>query len=242
MNQIRNIAGYKFITLEQPIDLREQFKKVCTRQNLKGTILLAPEGINIMLAGDDADITSFIDWLKNDNRFADMEFKNSYSDIVPFKKLFIKIKKEVIAFGVPEIVPEKFTAPRVEAKQLKQWLDEHKDLVILDTRNRFEIEAGKFANAIDLDIDHFRHFPQAAKELSPQLKQKVIVTYCTGGIRCEKAAAYLMQLGFQQVYQLEGGILKYFEECGGAHYQGQCFVFDDRIALDEKLQTWASPS
>lgn len=228
MKSIINIAGYKFITLDQLESLRNQLKLLCKNHDLKGTILLAKEGINIMLAGAQSDITLFANEVKKDTRFYDMEFKKSYSDFIPFKRLVIKIKKEIIAFNISEVQPENSTAARISPKEFKQWLDQNKDIVVLDVRNQCEIAAGKFKNAIDLDVKNFRNFPQAIKKLPESSKQKSIVTYCTGGIRCEKAATYLIQQGFANVLQLQGGILQYFAECGATHFEGQCFVFDDR--------------
>lgn len=234
MKNILNIAGYKFITLNKLESLRDQLKALCRRCELKGTILLAEEGINIMLAGSQANVAIFLNEIKNDSRFPDMEFKNSYSNFVPFQRLLIKIKKEIIAFNISGVHPEKYTAPRIYAQEFKQWLDKNKDMVVLDVRNQCEIEAGKFKNAIDLEIKNFKTFPQATKKLPESIKQKPIVAYCTGGIRCEKAATYLMRQGFKQVFQLQGGILQYFAECGATHFEGQCFVFDDRGKLTAK--------
>ena len=231
MKNINNIAGYKFLELSNLSDLRDHFKKLCHQFSLKGTILLSQEGINIMLAGEQLDVDHFLVVLKHDKRFTDIEFKNTCSDFIPFKRLLVKIKKEIITFAVPDINPIKLTAPVIEPNEFKQWLDADKDITVLDVRNICEIEEGKFEKAIDLNINNFRDFPKAVEQLAPELKSKPLVMYCTGGIRCEKASAYLMQQGFGEVYQLHGGILQYFAEAGNAHYQGKCFVFDDRRAI-----------
>lgn len=236
MKNILNIAGYKFVELDRLRTLQYRLKNLCLQLKLKGTVLLATEGINIMLAGSLESIENFLQKFSEDKRFADIEFKKSYSVEIPFQRLLVKIKKEIITFNVPEIFPYQFTGPRVNPQQLKEWLDANKDIIILDTRNNCEITLGKFKNALDLGIDNFRDFPQAVKKLPTQLKEKTIVMYCTGGVRCEKASAYMMREGFQNVLQLDGGILKYFAECGDAHYEGKCFVFDERVAVDAKLE------
>jgi UPF0176 protein len=231
-----NIAAYKFVSLDQLPSLRDALKSRCLTLNLKGTILLAPEGINLFLAGSEDNIAAFKRDLASDARFADMTFKDSRSEALPFGKLLVKIKREIIPFGKPEINPAQQPAERLAARTLKAWLDARRDIVLLDTRNSFEIKHGTFKNATDFAIDHFRNFPRAAEHADPGLKEKTIVTFCTGGIRCEKAAPYLLQQGYQHVYQLDGGILKYFEQCGKAHFEGDCFVFDERIALDADLK------
>jgi UPF0176 protein len=234
--RILNIAAYKFVSLDDLQTLRETLKSRCVELQLKGTILLAHEGINFFLAGSEENVAAFKNQLIDDARFSGMAFKDSWSDDQPFGKLLVKIKQEIIPFGKPEINPAEKPAERLSARTLKAWLDEGRDVVLLDTRNAFEIKHGTFANARDFSIDHFRNFPRAIERADPRLKEKTIVTFCTGGIRCEKAAPYLLQQGYQKVYQLDGGILKYFEECGKAHFNGECFVFDERIALDADLK------
>ena len=153
----------------------------------------------------------------------------------PFRRMLVRIKREIIAFGVPGIDPAKRTSPKLAPAQLKQWLDEGRKLILYDTRNDYEVKLGTFRNALPIGIQHFRQFPQAADRLPKELKQQPLVMFCTGGIRCEKAGPFLQQQGFEQVFQLEGGILKYFEDCGNAHYQGECFVFDQRVGLNAGL-------
>ena len=235
MNTILNIAAYKFVSLDNLPERRDQLKVLGAKLQLKGTILLATEGINLFLAGSSKNIATFKAELHNDSVFAEMSYKDSFSDRQPFGKLLVKIKQEIIPFGVPEINPGKQPAERLSARTLKAWLDEGRDVVLLDTRNVFEIKQGTFKHAQDFGIDHFRDFPNAAEHADRRLKEKTIVTFCTGGIRCEKAAPYLLQQGFKNVFQLDGGILKYFEECGNAHFEGECFVFDERVALDADL-------
>ncbi len=231
--QILNIAGYKFTTLDNLSELRISLLNKCEELTLKGTILLSPEGINITLAGTLTDVNAFKAQLTANSSFSDMTFRESYSTNQPFKRLKVKLKKEIITFRQPEICPETQRAPAVSPQQFKQWLDQGRELTILDTRNDYEIEFGTFANATKLHIQDFCEFPQAAENLPTD---KPVVMFCTGGVRCEKAGVHLLNKGFSEVYQLDGGILNYFAIEGGAHYEGACFVFDERIALDPNLQ------
>jgi UPF0176 protein len=231
-----NIAAYRFVTLDNLPQLRAELKGRCLSLELKGTILLAPEGVNLFLAGAPESITTFIAGMDADSRFRGMEYKRSISAEQPFNRMLVKLKKEIISMGLPAINPAEQPAPALAARTLKAWLDEGRDVVLLDTRNQYEIRLGSFRDATHLDIDTFRSFPSAAAQLDESLKDKTVVTFCTGGIRCEKAAPLLTSYGFKHVFQLEGGILKYFEEVGDAHYDGECFVFDRRVALNGKLE------
>jgi len=165
----------------------------------------------------------------------DLAVKESFSREQPFNRMLVKIKREIIPFGVAGIDPRSYTSPRLSASELKRWIDEGRSFTLLDTRNDFEVHAGTFQNALAIGIDDFRQFPAAVERLPETLKNQPVVTFCTGGIRCEKAAPYLESVGFREVYQLDGGILKYLETCGGEHYEGDCFVFDQRVALNDKL-------
>jgi UPF0176 protein len=236
-----NIAAYKFITFDDTVEKRPQFRALCEELDLKGTILLSPEGINLFLAGLREPIDKFLGWLRADQRFADLQVKESYSQKQPFTKMLVKLKREIITMKHPLIQPEKGRAPAVEAKTLKRWLDEGRDdngrpVVMMDTRNAFEVDVGTFENTIDYRITKFSEFPDVVAKHRQELQDKTIVTFCTGGIRCEKAAIHMQNVGFENVYQLEGGILKYFEEVGGDHYTGDCFVFDYRTALNPRLE------
>jgi UPF0176 protein len=236
-----NIAAYKFITFDDTVEKRPEFRALCDELGLKGTILLSPEGINLFLAGLRAPIDRFLAWLRADARFADLEVKESYSEKQPFTKMLVKLKREIITMKNPLIRPEEGRAPAVDAKTLKRWLDQGHDdngkpVVTMDTRNAFEVDVGTFENTIDYRIDKFSEFPEVVAQHKDELAGKTIVTFCTGGIRCEKAAIHMQNIGYDSVYQLEGGILKYFEEVGGAHYQGDCFVFDYRTALNPNLE------
>ncbi|MFO7305164.1 MAG: sulfurtransferase [Gammaproteobacteria bacterium] len=236
MESIVNIAAYKFLPLSNLKLRRARLLSLCREWSLKGTILLSPEGINLFVAGTEDKIDRLLAELRSWPGLADLEAKFSRTRHQPFRRMLVKIKREIIAFGVEGIDPAKYTSPKLPPAELKRWLDEGRPVTLLDTRNDFEVKVGTFRNALPIGIKHFREFPEAVKRLPAELKEQPIVTFCTGGIRCEKAAPYMERAGFKHVYQLEGGILKYFEECGGAHYEGECFVFDHRTALDPHLQ------
>jgi UPF0176 protein len=239
MNSILNIAAYRFVDLDQLPELREQFRQRTATHKLKGTILLTPEGINMFLAGIPDELEAFISWLTADARFADVEIKRSWSDEMPFNRMLVKLKKEIITFHQPGFDRTAHPAPQLPASELKKWYDEGREFVIVDTRNDFEFRVGTFKNAVNLQLNTFGDFAAATKQLE-SYRDIPIVTFCTGGIRCEKAAPYMAGEGFNQVYQLQGGILKYFEECGDTHYDGECFVFDKRVALDGELKPTAT--
>ena len=233
-----NVSFYRFCPLKDLATLRPSVKERAAAAGLKGTVILSPEGINGFLAVVDGELRGFLDWLRETPSFQGLEAKESYSESQPFGKLLVKLKQEIIPFG-EGIDPHRGTAPRLSALELKRWLDEGRDVVLLDTRNDYEVADGPFRGAKTLGLNHFRDFPRAfgnaSRALRAEMAAKPVVMFCTGGIRCEKAAAYAQELGLPQVYQLDGGILKYFEEAGGAHYDGTCFVFDERRAVDALL-------
>jgi UPF0176 protein len=233
--QILNAAAYKFVTLADLPGLRAHLHERAFGLGLKGTILLAPEGINLSLAGAGEELEAFLAFLLADRRFAGMPIKRSASAEQPFNRMLVKIKREIVALRRPDIDPARNPAPRLAPRELKRWLDEGRELLLLDTRNRFEVELGTFAGAASLELNSFSELPRAAERIDPRWKERPVITFCTGGIRCEKAAPLLIDLGFRQVVQLDGGILRYFEDCGGAHFSGECFVFDKRVALDSGL-------
>lgn len=239
--KILNIAAYKFVALDELPALQARLLEALQARAIKGTVLLAGEGINLFLAADSSAIDDFWAWLQTDTRFADLEPKKSWSAVQPFAKLLVKIKPEIIRMNHPAIQPSAGRAPAVTASTLKRWLDsghddEGRPVVTLDTRNAFEVDVGTFRGAVDWRIDKFSDFPQAVMAHREALEGKTVVSFCTGGIRCEKAAIYMHEAGIQNVHQLDGGILKYFEECGHAHFDGDCFVFDDRRAVDAALK------
>ncbi len=231
-----NIAAYKFVELRDIPARRKVLWQLANDSLLRGTILLSPEGINLFLAGPEQGVEHFLDLLRSDHLFADLTVKKSWTDFQPFRRLLVKQKKEIIAFGIDSVRPERATSPKISPEQLKQWLDEGRPLTLLDTRNDYEVELGTFRNAVELNIHHFRKFPEAVESLPDEIKDRPMVMFCTGGIRCEKAGPYVEQIGFREVYQLDGGILNYFERCGGAHYEGDCFVFDHRVAVTPTLE------
>ena len=237
---VLNISAYLFTQIDDTHGLQERCLAQAQARQLKGTVLIAEEGINLFLAGPPEDVRGWVDWLRLDPRFASLAPKDSWSAKQPFQKLLVKVKNEIIRMNHPTIQPQRGRAPAVTAATVKRWLDQGHDdhgrpVVTLDTRNDFEVDAGAFQGAIDWRITKFSEFPEAAQVHLDTLKDKTVVSYCTGGIRCEKAAIYLRELGLADVYQLEGGILKYFEEVGGAHYRGDCFVFDERRGVHPDL-------
>lgn len=231
-----NLSAYKFTPLDGLPALRERLLALCRAGGLKGTILLSTEGINLFVAGPRVQVDALLAALRAVPGLADLAPKESESDEQPFNRMLVKIKREIIAFGVAGIDPVRRPSPRLPARTLKQWLDEGRPVTLLDTRNDYEVRMGTFRGARRAGIGHFRDFPAAVPRLPAELKAQPIVIFCTGGIRCEKAGPFMEQAGFQNVHQLEGGILKYFEECGGAHYDGECFVFDRRVGVDPALR------
>ena len=251
MKPILNISAYLFVPLTDTLALRESIRSQAADLSLKGTVLLAEEGINLFLAGVPDKLRAFVARLREDTRFEALAPKESWSATVPFGKLLVKVKREIIRMNHQAIRPEAGRAPAVDAKTLARWLDvghddEGRPVVTLDTRNAFEVDHGRFRNAIDWHISKFSEFPAQVLAHRDELRGKRVVSYCTGGIRCEKAAIFMADAGIEHAVQLDGGILKYFEEVGGRHFDGGCFVFDEREALDASLrpqvQEFSAPS
>ncbi|MDP6224139.1 MAG: rhodanese-like domain-containing protein [Candidatus Poseidoniaceae archaeon] len=230
-DQHLNIAGYKFVVLDDRDALRQPLKAQCDELGLKGTILISHEGINIFVAGPEQSIVAFRAYLSKDERFGDIDFKESYSEHQPFNRMNVRLKNEIISVGIPNFDRVESMDGRILPKELHEKLLNGDEVVLLDTRNTYETRLGTFHNAIELDIDTFRAFPQAVSELEESLKDKEIVMFCTGGVRCEKASVIMKDAGFANIKQLEGGILGYFEHVGGDYWDGECFVFDKRVAL-----------
>jgi UPF0176 protein len=241
VNKVLNVSAYLFVPLPDAAALREPLLARAKALELKGTILLAEEGINLFLAGAPHAVRALLDHLRADPRLAPLRAKESWSETVPFARMLVKHKREIIRMNHPAIQPAAGRAPALDAATLKRWLDQGHDdagrpVVTLDTRNAFEVDYGTFADAIDWRLDKFSDFPSALRRHAQDLRGKTVVSFCTGGIRCEKAALVMQEEGLENVFQLEGGILKYFEETGGAHFEGRCFVFDEREALDAGLR------
>ncbi len=242
MKPVLNIAAYLFVSLNELPEIRAKMLEECNSRHLKGTILLTGEGINMFLAGNEDGLRGFLDWLRTDSRFKTIQAKESWSDDQPFKKMLIKLKNEIIRMNHPTIRPEEGRANFIAPKKLQEWLDRGTDdlgrpVVMVDTRNAFEVDYGTFENALHFNIEKFTEFPEAIASHKDALADKTLVSFCTGGIRCEKSGLYMREIGMEHSYQLEGGILKYFEEVGSAHYKGSCFVFDEREALEPSLDS-----
>ena len=212
---ITNIAGYRFVTLPDRDTLHPVLQSVCDDLGLKGTVLLALEGINFFLAGPQSSIDGFVSYLEKDPRFESIPLKVSYTDYQPFNRMNVRRKKEIISVGLDHIQPEFFTGDEIDPVEFKAMLDDGTFVHVLDTRNDYELRVGTFENALDLDIRSFRAFPEAIQSLPSTMKDEPIVMFCTGGIRCEKASAIMIEAGFTNVKQLKGGILGYFEAVGG---------------------------
>ena len=229
-------ALYKFVRLENFEQLQKPLLKVMEDNEVRGTLLLALEGINGTIAGSDEGVTKVIDWLISDERLSTLSQKKSYTNHAPFKRSKVKLKKEIATMGVEGIDPLQVVGTYVKPKDWNALISDP-DVMLIDTRNDYEIEIGTFENAVDPNTKTFREFPKyVADNLDPKTHKKVAM-YCTGGIRCEKSTAYMKEQGFEEVYHLEGGILKYLEEVPQEEtmWQGECFVFDDRVAVDHQL-------
>ncbi|WP_127476680.1 sulfurtransferase [Microbacterium sulfonylureivorans] len=240
MASVLNISAYLFTRIDDRETLRPLLRARAVAAGLKGTILLAEEGINVFLAGAPGSVRGFVADLRLDPRFAALTTKESWSDEQPFGRMLVRLKREIIRMDHPTIRPESGRAPAVAPATLRRWLDQGHDdsgreVVLLDTRNAFEVDYGTFAGAIDWRIERFTQFPGAAADHRDDLVGKTVVSFCTGGIRCEKAAIHLRESGVDAL-QLDGGILGYFEQVGGAHWTGECFVFDEREALTPSLE------
>lgn len=236
MTTFVNIAAYRFVELPKcATELKKDWLPQLNDLALKGTILLSDsEGININLAGESEPIAQFIEILEQYPQFTQLSYRRSLSTAIPYEKMLIKVKKQIIPFA-ETVNPKTQRGASMDPLTLKQWLDEKRDFTLLDARNDYEIAVGKFQVAQDCQIENFRDLQQQTAALPADIKQKPLVTYCTGGIRCEKVVLMLKAQGFSEVYQLEGGIFNYFEQVGSAHYQGNCFVFDDRGGIKPDL-------
>ena len=237
MPQIVVCALYKFVTLENYQALRQPIHDVMEKNHVRGTLLLANEGINGTIAGSRHAIDTVITWLKSDPRLAELECKESITGVMPFNRTRVKLKKEIVTMGIEGIDPKQVVGTYVNAQEWNSLIDDPEVLVI-DTRNDYEFQVGTFKNAINPNTQSFREFPQYVKENLDSDKHKKVAMFCTGGIRCEKSTAFLKQQGFDQVYHLKGGILKYLEEMPieSTLWEGECFVFDERVTVNHQLE------
>ncbi|WP_209331620.1 rhodanese-related sulfurtransferase [Lunatimonas salinarum] len=221
---------YCYAQIQDPEAYREEHHLFCIENNIRGRIIVSSEGLNGTVSGLEADCQRYMDYVKSDPRFADTEFKIDTHDQHAFAKIHVRAKDEIVHSGLKHLNPREKTGKHLEPLEFKAMKD-REDVVILDVRSDYEHKLGHFKNALRLDIENFRDFPEKVKELA-HLKNKKILTYCTGGIKCEKASAFLLDQGFEDVYQLHGGIIKYGMEAGGEDFEGKCYVFDNRVAVD----------
>ncbi len=240
-----NLSAYRFVRLDELGALRQRIFDAGLDAGLKGTVLLAEEGINLFVAGAPDAARAWLASLRADPRFAALDAKESLSATLPFRRLKVKVKREIIRMNQAQVRPAAGRAPALDAATLARWLDAgHGDagrpIAMLDTRNGFEVDAGAFDGALDWRLAKFSDFPAAAAARRDALDGRTVVTYCTGGIRCEKAALALRSAGVENVWQLDGGILRYLEQAGGRHWHGRCFVFDERESLDADLASGAA--
>ncbi|MEH6583535.1 MAG: rhodanese-related sulfurtransferase [Halioglobus sp.] len=230
-------ALYKFVTLENFHDIREPLLDVCQQADIKGTLLLAHEGINGTIAGSRQGINQVLAHLGSDPRMAGLVHKESYDDHMPFYRMKVKLKKEIVTMGVEGIDPNTLVGTYVKPTDWDALVNDP-DVVLLDTRNDYEVGIGSFRGALDPDTTTFREFPAYVRENLDPGKNKKVAMFCTGGIRCEKASAFMLNEGFEEVYHLEGGILKYLEEVPveESTWEGECFVFDNRVSVNHALE------
>ena len=232
---ITNVADYRFVDLVDLDRLQSVFRSVCLDLGLKGTVLLAPEGLNFFVAGPVSSIDGFVEFLERDERFAGIDLKRSLTDYQPFNRLNIRKRKRSFPSDWTTFDGRRYRRPHFTAG-VQSHARQREFVHVLDTRNDYEMRIGTFENAISLDLHTFRDFPEAVANLPCSMKDEPVVMFCTGGIRCEKASAIMMEAGFTNVKQLHGGVLGYFEAVGGAHWNGDCFVFDQRVAVDSSLK------
>ncbi|MDH4056074.1 MAG: rhodanese-related sulfurtransferase [Gammaproteobacteria bacterium] len=231
------VSLYRFLDVQDPETFRDQLKTICDQQGLLGTVLVATEGFNGTLAGSEESILAVMNWIRE--RFGideELDARWTEASEAPFRKMRVKVKPEIVTLGRPDILPHQRTGVHVDAARWNELIADP-DVLLVDTRNHYEIEVGTFPGALDPGNDSFREFPEFAKELAETSKDRPLAMFCTGGIRCEKATALMLELGFEQVYHLQGGILNYLSEVSDTdnQWRGECFVFDTRVAVDRDL-------
>jgi len=237
MTQIVVCALYKFVTLENFQLLRQPLHDVMETNQVRGTLLLANEGINGTIAGTRVGINNVLAWLHTDPRFADIDTKESFTDRLPFNRTKVKLKKEIVTMGIEGIDPKCVVGTYVEPSDWNKLITDP-DVILIDTRNDYEYQVGTFKNAINPNTESFREFPRYISENLDPEKHKKVAMFCTGGIRCEKSTAFLKEQGFEEVYHLKGGILKYLEQVPADEtlWEGECFVFDERVTVNLQLK------
>jgi UPF0176 protein len=237
MSKIVVCALYKFVTLPDYQQLRQPLYDVMDNNQVRGTLLLAREGINGTIAGSRFAVDKVVNWLESDPRLAEIDCKESFTDIPPFNRTKVKLKNEIVTMGVEGIDPKQVVGTYVAPKDWNNLISDP-EVLLIDTRNDYEYQVGTFQNAINPNTESFREFPQYVKDHLDPAKHKKVAMFCTGGIRCEKSTAYLKEQGFEEVYHLKGGILKYLEEVPEQEtlWQGECFVFDERVTVNLKLE------
>lgn len=230
-------ALYKFVSLPDYKILQAPIQAACENNNIKGTLLLAEEGINGTIAGLPADIHKTLDYLRQNPRLADLEHKESYADEHPFYRMKVRLKKEIVTLGVAGVSPTKQVGTYIKPEDWNALISDP-DVILIDTRNDYEVDIGTFKGALDPKTTTFREFPEYVANNLDRTKHKKVAMFCTGGIRCEKASSYMMDQGFEEVYHLQGGILKYLETVPeeASMWQGECFVFDQRVAVKHNLE------
>ncbi len=233
MNDVRIILFYKFIDIEDPEGFADGQREFCRKEGLLGKLLVAREGINGSFAGTPAQMERYKNFLTSINGFSDVNFKEETASFLPFRKLIVRVKKEIIRLEME--VDMRKRGKYITPEELLALYESGEDFIMLDTRNSYESEVGRFRNAVTPKIDSFREFPEALEELDDR-KHKKIVTYCTGGIRCEKATAYMISRGFTDVYQLKDGIINFCQKYPDTVWEGKCFVFDDRLVSDVEAE------
>lgn len=237
MSQTVVCALYKFVRLDSFEDLRQPLLTCMLDHQVRGTLLLASEGINGTIAGSREGVDAVLEWLRQDPRFAEFDYKESFSETMPFKRTKVKLKKEIVTMGIQGVDPNQAVGTYCTPEEWNELISDP-DTVLIDTRNDYEYQVGTFRNATNPNTTTFREFPEYVKENLEQHKGKKIAMFCTGGIRCEKSTAYLKEQGYDDVYHLKGGILKYLEEMpqDNTLWDGECFVFDERVTVDHDLQ------
>lgn len=239
---VTNLAFYKFVCLDEPDVVVDWLTSTCDELELLGKIVVGPEGINGMVAGSQDACDQFVAEVHADPRFADVHFKSSLSDEPPFGKLVVRNKPEIVTMREPGVDAVSKTAPHLPPEKFRDWLRGGEKMTVIDVRNDYEVGIGTFRGAIDPDTEYFNQFPQWVRDHADELREQKVVMFCTGGIRCEKATAWMLDELDTEIYQLEGGVLNYFEKIADADkdWDGELFVFDERVAVDTKLRETAT--